>query len=125
MTSFEHLSNKLQKKCKPRRTEHGILSSDMTVRVNNETYFLTNVFKDGSFLGFWSHSPWGRSRNQEQGWVVLSPNLEILDSCETRTSGMPAGNDFRKWRKQQTQEHGKSSKIMYDFGEQMWKMSDC
>jgi len=56
---------------------------------------------------------------------VLSPELEVLDTCETRTSGRSAGNNFMGWRKMVTMEHGKSHKLMEEFGEQFWKMSDC
>lgn len=117
MADFDFLSDKLKKLCKPRKTKHGELGKDLSASVDKELFFLTNIFTDGSFLGFWSHSPWGLCRDQEQGWVVLSPELEVLDTCETRTSGRSAGNNFAKWRKRQTMEHGKSHKLMEEFGE--------
>lgn len=127
MTDFEQLSPKLQKLCKPRTGKDGHeLSQDLTINCKTELFFLTNVFKDGSFLGFWSHSPWGTCHDKEQGWCILSPELEILDTCETLTDGQPAGNDFREWRKNLTEEHGKSFKLKAEWEtEQFWKITDC
>lgn len=54
--------------------------------------FLTARFKNGFFLGFWSHSPWGTCSNQEKGWAIINPEiLEVIDFCETKSMGNPSG----------------------------------
>ena len=132
MTSLQELSEKIQKLCgEPRKTEHGEFMGDLTISIgggSRSLFFLTSVFKDGSFLGFWSHSPCSHVRDQEQGWAVFSSELELLSECETRTSGLPAGNDFMKWRKKQTEEHGRSFKLAPEWDAitgQFWKITDC
>lgn len=126
MTDFDQLSDKLQKRCGERETKFGKLTSSLTISTDGELFFLTNIFKDGSFLGFWTHSPCSTCHDQEQGWAVFSPKLEMLSSCETKTSGRPAGNDFMKWRKEQTEKHGKSKKLMPEWGgDQFWRITDC
>ena len=89
-----------------------------------EIFFLTNVFKDGSFLGFWSHSPWGRVHDMEQGWAIFSPDLELLDSFTTKTLGTRKSG-FREWRKEKTILHGKSFRLMPEWGgDQFWKITE-
>lgn len=93
--------------------------------VSNEDnlFFLTLKFKDGCLLGFYSHSPWGTTRDQERGWVVIDPKKkEVIDECETYSHGQ-AGNDFWKWRKKQTKVHGKGTLLLNDMDEQ-WKMNE-
>ncbi len=122
---FAELSDKVQKLCKPRKTDNGTLDNDLCID-DAGLFFCTNVFKDGCFLAFWTHSPWGCVRDGEQGWAVFSPELEILTTCETRTMHQPAGNDFKTWRKEQTETHGKSFKLAPEWGgESFWKITDC
>lgn len=96
---------------------------DLSVSIGGELFFLTNVFKDGHVLGFWSHSPCGRVHDQEQGWALISPDKKVVDSCETKSYGMPAGNDFRQWRRAITAEYGKSKKLTDRCGSQFWKIA--
>jgi len=126
MDNYEQLPENLLESCKPRKTEHGKLDRDLTVscgRAGSETYFLTNVFKDGSLLGFWSHSPWGYCKDQEKGWVVFNKELEMISYCETVSQGRSAGEDWRTWRKEQTKLHGKSKRIT-DGTENIWKIAE-
>ena len=86
-------------------------------------YFLTLKFKDGCLLGFFSHSPCSTTRDQERGWVVIDPKKkEVISECETYYHGI-TGNDFRKWRKKQTEIHGKGTLILDEFDER-WKMNE-
>jgi hypothetical protein len=85
--------------------------------------FLQARFKNGFFLGFWSHSPWGTSHDQEQGWAVINPHtLEVVDYCETKCGGKSSG-EFREWRKKMTSQYGKSNLIRNFSGEVEWKIS--
>lgn len=87
-------------------------------------YFLTLKFNDGCLLGFYSHSPCSTTRDQERGWVTINPKTkEVIDECETYYFGS-TGKDFRKWRKKQTEDHGRGTKILDDMDEQ-WKMSEA
>lgn len=86
-------------------------------------YFLTLRFKDECLLGFYSHSPWGTTRDQERGWVVIDPKTkEVIDECETYYFGS-SGNDFAKWRKKQTEIHGKGTLLSDEF-DSRWKMNE-
>lgn len=123
---YADLSKKLRKLCKPRNTKHGKLDPDLCVETGNEIIYLTNVFKDGFLLGFWSHSPWGHLHDQETGWILFDQDLVAIEICETRTMGLPAGNDWRSWRKEITRIHGKSYRLAPEWGgEQFWKITDC
>jgi len=87
-------------------------------------YFLTLKFKDRCLLGFYSHSPWGTTRDQERGWVVIDPKKkEVIDTCETCYFGS-TGKNFAKWRKNQTEIHGKGT-LLLDNMDERWKMSEC
>jgi hypothetical protein len=127
MTNFEQLTEKLQELCKPRDTDHGRLDQDLCIHITGETHlrFLTRVFPDGCFLGWYSHSPWGHVHDQEQGWTLFSPELEVLDEIETRVDGQSAGNNFRQWRAGVTLEHGRAFKLKPEWdNEQFWKITD-
>lgn len=124
MTEFSQLKEKTQKLLNV--GEDSNISEDLTASVDGRLIFLTNVFEDGCVLGFWSHSPWGNTHNQEEGWAVLSVKGEVLSSCETKTSGLPSGNDFKKWRSEQRWNHGKSFKLCPEWeNENFWKITDC
>lgn len=128
MSDLSRISGDLQKLCKPRKTKFAYLDDSLAIYVYNmkTTIFLTNVFKDGCFLGFWSHSPWGRVQDQEQGWMVISPELKILDEFETRSMGESTGGGFHYWRKEQTASHGKTRKLADSCtDEQIWKITNC
>lgn len=85
--------------------------------------FLQARFKNGFFLGFWSHSPWGTCHDQEQGWAVINPQtLEVVDHCETKHYGVSTG-EFREWRKEMTSQYGKSNLLRNFSGEVEWKIS--
>lgn len=118
MKDIDQLSDKVRKLL-PEKLQ------DLDVVADGVHIFLTNVFKDGCVLGFWSHSPWGCVHDQEQGWAVLDKNLNIIAECETRTSGQSAGNDFRKWRTEQKEIHGSSFKLSREFeNEAIWRITD-
>ncbi len=120
MTDFDQLSEKLQKRLPES------IDKDLSISTDHGIIFLTNVFKDGHLLGFWSHSPWGNQHDQEVGWAVLNPDLKVVDTCETKTMGSPAGNDFRRWRWEQKLQHGPASKLTREFeNECIWRLQDC
>ena len=100
-----------------------INKKENTASDEDNLYFLTLKFKDGCLLGFYSHSPWGSTRDQERGWVVIDPKKkEVIDECETYYCG-PTGNDFAKWRKKQTEIHGRGTLLLDDMDER-WKMNE-
>lgn len=89
--------------------------------------FLTGRLATGHFIGFWSHSPWSTTENQEKGWAIIDPEkMEIIDTCETRSSGNWCG-DFRAWRKKIKGQFGKMT-ILHDgmdTNKPVWRMSEC
>lgn len=93
----------------------------------DQCVFLTHVFKSGHLFGWYSHSPWGRVHDQEQGYVIVDPHTrEVIDVCPTRTGGEPAGCDFRGWLYMAINgEYGRRKKLC-DFvnGELFWKISE-
>jgi hypothetical protein len=129
MTHFDQLEEKTQKLCEARKNTNGNLSEDLTITCEGELFFLTNVFKDGSFLGFWTHSPWGTCHDQEQGWAVFSKEIKMISSFETKTGGQSTSDGFggfREWRKIETEIHGKSKKLKPEWdNENFWKISGC
>lgn len=89
----------------------------------HDLIFLQARFKNGFFLGFWSHSPWGTCHDKEQGWAVINPQtLEVVDYCETKCSGA-SGGEFREWRKKMTLQYGKSNLLRNFSGDVEWKIS--
>ena len=101
------------------------VSDDLTVNVDGVAIFLTNVFKDGTLLGFWSHSPCGRVQDQEVGWMLISPTGECLDSVETRSYGVSPGQDYKRWRAAIRKEHGSSKRLCDEFTlENIWRLAD-
>lgn len=103
------------------------MPSDLTIyyKESKLLIYLTHVFDDHHFLGFWSHSPWGRVHNMEKGWVLINHEFEIVDSCATIEDGEPAGNDFRSWRKQVKEDHGKATKLAYEWSNELiWKITE-
>jgi hypothetical protein len=105
-----------------------ILNLEDATFVNSEfehnLIFLQARFKNGFFLGFWSHSPCGTCHDREQGWAVINPHtLEVVDYCETRCSGMSTG-EFRKWRKKMTSQYGKSTLLRNFSGDLEWKITN-
>ena len=126
MNELEFVSEKLQKQLQPRKTQFGELSADLTVKTDfHKTLFLTHVFKDGSLLAFWSHSPWGTCNDQEQGTILLSSDLEEIDSIATRMHGESQGG-FKQWRANVKEMKGGAKKIADEItGELIWKKSEC
>ena len=107
------------------------IKTDLTVSNKFGLFFLTNVFRDGCLLGFWSHSPWGRCTDQEKGWVVLDRELNIVSECETKAftndpqGCLETGVGFSQWRANQKKLHGSALKLCDDItGESFWKMSE-
>lgn len=99
---------------------------DLVAQLDGNSLFLTHVFKGGFILGFWSHSPWGTCNDQEQGWALLDSSFKEVTSCETKTMGLSAGNDFLKWRRKIKDEYGKATKLSYHWDNCLiWKISEC
>lgn len=108
-------------------------NDESTLDLNNSTFytkefehsliFLQARFDNGFFIGFWSHSPWGTTHDQEQGWAIINPEtLGIIDYCETKYLGNSIVG-FREWRKKMTSKYGKSTFIRNCSGEVEWKIS--
>lgn len=89
-----------------------------------ELLFLTKVFQDGMLLGFWSHSPWGTTRNKEEGWAIINPNtMEMVDHVCTLDSGTRTG-EFKEWSLNLKLEHGKANFLVNEHGDREWKITE-
>ncbi len=94
-----------------------------TSEFEHDLIFLQARFKNGFFLGFWSHSPWGTCHDQEQGYAVVNPEtLEVVEYCETKCYGVSSGK-FREWRREMTLKYGKSTLLRNFSGDLEWKIS--
>jgi len=91
-------------------------------------YFITKRYNDGSYLAFWSDSPWGRVHNQDRGWVVIKPKKgsqygEVIDFVQTYDFGPNPYNEdddnYKKFMKRNKEEH-KGYKESYND----WKMDE-
>ena len=100
------------------------VDKDVCATYYGNVLFLTHIFENGFLFGFWSHSPWGTTRDQEQGWAVLDREGNIIDGCETRTMGPSAGNDFNLWRKCMIEQYGKRTRLCDENGEMIWKITE-
>lgn len=115
-----------------RKTRSGSIVDDKVLDMNELTFsdaglliYLTGFFRNGNLIGFWSHSPWGTCHDQEQGWCIINSNtLEVVDMCESKTSGASTGL-IRQWRKKVKEENGPAKKLLNDWDEQEWKITDC
>ena len=108
------------------------IDKDLAVTTTGgESIFLTGVFKNGNMIGFWSHSPWGRVRDQQQGWMVIDKDLNHIDSITTFSDGVSGqglgeNETFNEWRSRIKQENGKSIKLCPEWdNECFWRMQDC
>ena len=99
-----------------------INKKDMTASEDSNLYFITHMFKNGKFLAFYSHSPWGRIKDQERGWVVID-KAGIIDSVSTYCFG-PTDNDYRGWLRKQIDLFGSRTIAKNEFDEPFWKMSE-
>lgn len=101
----------------------------LTFSINSNRYsgnlvFLTKVYKSGHLLGFYSHSPCGNVRDQEQGWMLINGHtLEVVDECYTRSNGRSTG-EFTAWYKQIGETYGKAQYLLNSLGEKEWKITD-
>ena len=100
-------------------------------RGSSTLLFVTHKVGENHLLAFWSHSPWGRCHDMEQGWTLLKVlnwhskglfEVEELDSLETRSCGMSCNEKgtWHKWVKNTVRPLGKMART-----ESEWKMSDC
>ena len=89
---------------------------------STRVYFIKKKYMDGSFLAFWTDSPWGRVHDQDRGWVVIKPTKSgqgvIVDRIQTYDFG-PTGEDYRGFLVRNKEEHG-GYKESYDE----WKMTE-
>lgn len=89
-----------------------------------ELIFLTKVFKDGTLMGFWSHSPWGTCHDKEQGWALVNPEtMTILDSFATLEDGVRQGG-FKDWFADLKVDHGKANFLVNEWGDRVWKITE-
>lgn len=89
--------------------------------------FLANVFKDGVTMGFWSHSPWGRVHNTEEGWAVLDKNGDVVEEYVTKSHLQSNETDetFAEWRSRIRDTFGKSKRLCDEFTlENFWRLAD-
>lgn len=120
------MSNKEQLLNKIRSLLPEKVGEDLTITVDGELIFLTHVFENGSVLGFWSHSPWGRVSDGEQGWMIISKELEQLGAITSKTNHERSGEDIRKWKSSLRLHHGKSFKLKPEWNnESFWKITEC
>ena len=73
-------------------------------------FFIKKRYNDGSYLAFWSDAPWGRTRDQDKGWVVIKVPKgrqygEVIDYVQTFDFG-PTGEDYRGFLARNKEEHG-------------------
>lgn len=92
------------------------------------TFFITKRYNDGAYLAFWSDSPWGRTRNQDKGWVIIEVPKgkqigEIKDFVQTYDFGSTSGDyeedSYADFMKRNKKEH-KGYKESYDE----WRIGD-
>lgn len=105
--------------------------------------FIKGYFADGKhILAFFSHSPWGRVRNQHRGWVLLRFRSEttkrvavVVDVCETFYWGDTSAfyqsdylgtyiRNWHHWRKLLRERFGKLKPALSDFGTPQWSMTE-
>ena len=101
------------------------VDDDLCADFGGDLLFITGVFNNGFVIGFWSHSPWGNTRNQDRGWAVLDADGAFVSSCATFYHGHTHDN-FREWRESVSRRFGKATKLCDEFsGETLWKMSEA
>jgi len=105
--------------------DESVFDKDLTVKTDQgESLYLTNVFKGGYAIGFWSHSPWGCVRDQEQGWVLVDSKGKELTRCATRVNGENPNEGYRDWRRKITMTYGKSKKLCPEWENACcWKLN--
>lgn len=98
---------------------------DLTFSENKgELLYLTGRYKNGLFLGFYTRSPWGTTKDREQGWGLIDPyELKVVDMCESKTDGRYTG-DTRDWKAKTREENGKLTKLTDHSGDLVWKITD-
>lgn len=93
-------------------------------RHSGDLVFLTKVYKGGFLLGFYTHSPCGSVRDQEQGWMLIdSSTMQIIDEVSTRSNGQSTG-EFKKWQKRISATYGKAQYLVNELGEREWKITE-
>jgi len=105
----------------------GLTFSTNRTRHSGDLVFLTKVYKSGDtffLLGFYSHSPCGNVRDQEQGWMLINyETMEIVDEINTRSMGRSTG-EFKEWYKNLGEQYGKAQYLLNELGEKEWKITD-
>lgn len=106
-----------------------LAEDDLTITSDTgDLIFLTHVFENGNVMGFWTHSPCGNTRDQEQGNMVLSPSGKTIDYVPTREYGQtPVGHEpFKEWRQRMKEDNGKAIKLSHGAdGVLIWRKQDC
>lgn len=113
-----------QSDIKTKKINNSILNmKDLTFSTKDELIFLTGFFQSGNVMGFWTHSPWGRCYDMEQGWALIdTKEMKIIDQCTSKEGGLCTGN-VREWRTKIKLEHGSSKKLLNEYGELDWKIT--
>lgn len=101
---------------------------DFTAIINyRDSYillFLTKVYSSRYLLGYWSHSPCGTTRDQEQGWMLIDyDKMVVVDDLETRTMGRQTG-EYRDWYKNIGTQYGKAKYLVDKYGDRPWKITE-
>lgn len=98
-----------------------------TISIPNKDslYFVKGRFKDGMYLTFYSHSPWGCTQDQIRGWAVIDARKhKIIDEINTYYFGN-ANQGWHDWRKKQKEIHGTLTKLKNSYdNEDRWKMNE-
>jgi hypothetical protein len=103
---IERLSTKTRKML----SEH--VPSDLAVSTDSHIVYLTNVFKNGYVMGWYSHSPWGCVHDREQGWCLFNEEMQIIDEVASLSDGMTAGEDVAGWKTDVKQMYGRSKRLL-------------
>jgi len=102
----------------------GLTFSTNSTRHSGDLVFLTKVYKGGFLLGFYSHSPCGNVRDQEQGWMLIDSNtMQIIDEVSTRCNGQSTG-EFKEWYKRIGETYGKAQYLVNELGDREWKITE-
>lgn len=101
------------------------VSNDLTTSVGGVLIFLTHVFPNSYTYGWWSHSPWGRVQDGEQGYCLIDDKGQVIEECPTRVDHMPAGEDFRRWRADIKEQYGVGARLCDAVtGKMIWKITE-
>lgn len=88
--------------------------------------FLIKQFTDGTLLGFWTCSPWGRVQDQDRGWATVNIKTGLIRSRMQTYNFGPTRGDYKKWLKKRKELHGNTKRTFRDYpgGPYIWRMGE-